>query len=117
MAVNKRHPALGKAGHTLTLRLVFQNGRTGHKFSFDLPRKAAKSEAQIYVSAGYNYPFERSAPHTIEGIEKLVDNMTRNDQAKVALYGYGKHGFRRTTVTPAEGTVIHGRGSFWLVIK
>jgi hypothetical protein len=116
--VNRDHPALGRAGHPVTLRLVFQGGHHGHAFQFDLPKKAAGMKARIETYGADGYPFERRAPQTIEGVERLVANMTRNDQARVYLYGYsGKSSIRRTATTAPEGEVISGHGSFTLKVS
>lgn len=115
--VDKDHPALVKAGHRLTLRLVFQKGH-GHAFGYDIPAKAAGMKAYLSTYGAESYPFERSHPHTLAGVKKLVKNMTHNDQAKVYLYGYAhKARLRLTSTTPSEGTVIRGHGSFKVKIS
>ena len=118
VAVEKGSPAVVKAGRTLKLRLVFQNGRTGHAFTYAIPKKAAGMRARMYTYGAQGYPFERSRPRTLAGVEKLVDTMTRNDQAQVYLYGYGGKdtSFHKTAVTPSEGKVIGGHGRFTVKI-
>ncbi|HEX3223447.1 MAG TPA: hypothetical protein VHR35_12840 [Nocardioides sp.] len=118
VTVDKEHPALAHAGKRLTLRLLFQAGQNGHKFSFDIPAKAAGMRARMYTYGAASYPFERNRPHTLAGVQKLVDNMTRNDQARVYIYGYGeKTSFHQTATTPSEGKVIAGHGRFKVKIS
>jgi hypothetical protein len=118
VTVGKGHPALGRAGHELRLRLVFQNDKPGHAFSYDLPKSSAGMKARIYSFGAEGFPFERSRPHTLAGIKKLVDTMTHNDQAQMFLFGFGgRHSLRLTTSTPSQGKVIGGRGSFPLQIS
>jgi hypothetical protein len=119
MTVDTDHPAVVKAGHTLTLRLVFQQGRTGHTFTYDIPNRAAGMRARMYTYGAQGYPFERSFPHKLSGVKKLVDNMVRNDQATVYLYAYGgkTKPVRLRATTAPEGKVIRGHGSFKLKIQ
>jgi len=118
VAVDKGHPALGKAGHAVKLRLVFQNSRTGHPFSFDLPKRSAGMAAQIFTAGGQSFQFERHRPTTLDGVQKLVKTMSHNDQAQVALFGFGaRRSLELTTTTPSEGLVIGGHGSFRMFIS
>jgi hypothetical protein len=118
VTIDKEHPAQVQAGHTLTLRLVFQAGQTGHRFSYVVPAKAAGMRARLYTYGAASYPFERNRPGSLAGVQKLVDNMTHNDQARVYLYGFGgKQSFRETATTPAEGKVISGHGAFKVKIS
>jgi hypothetical protein len=116
--LDKQHPALARAGHRLTLRLTFKGGQHGHAFGYDIPANAAGMRARMYTYGAASYPFERSQPHTLAGVEKLVKNMTRNDQANVYLYGFrGKGSMRLTATTPSEGTVIGGHAAFRVKIS
>jgi hypothetical protein len=118
VAVGKGHPALGQAGHRLTVRLVFQKGQPGHAFSYDLPKRSAGMRSRISSSGAESFPFERSRPHTLAGVTKLVDTMARNDQAQVFLSGFnGRRSLVMTTTTPAEGKVIGGHATFPLTIS
>jgi hypothetical protein len=117
VAVGKGHPALGRAGHEVRLRLVFNDGQPGHAFSFHLPKRSAGMKAQIFTAGGQSFPFERHRPTTLAGVEKLVKTMASNDQAQVALFGFGgRRSLQLETTTPSEGLVIGGRGSFRMFI-
>jgi hypothetical protein len=108
--LDQDHPALVKAGHTLTMRLVFAGGTTGKKFTVDVPAKAAGMRARLYANEAERYPFERSFPHRLGGVKKLVDTMQRNDQSQVQFLAFGEErSVRSSTLTPPQGTVIEGR--------
>jgi len=117
VTVGKGHPAQGRAGHELKLRLTFKNGQTGHAFSYHLPKSSAGMRSRMFAFGASRFPFERGRPHTLDGVKKLVRHMTRNDQASVFLFGFdGHHSIQLTATTPSEGKVIGGRKSFRLVI-
>jgi hypothetical protein len=108
-AVGQGHPAQAKAGHSMTLRLVFAGGTTGTKFTVDVPAKAAGMRARLYAYPGERYPFERGFPHRLAGVKKLVDHMQRNDQAQIFFTAFGgRHSVRTTSLTAPEGKVIDG---------
>jgi len=118
VTVDKHHPALGRAGHSVTLRLMFQKGKPGHAFGYDLPAGSAGMQSRIFASAADGFPFERSNPHTLAGVKKLVDTMTRNDQAQVSVFGFNGHrSLRLQTSTPAEGQVVGGHAVVRLKIS
>lgn len=107
--LGKGRPAVVKAGHALTLRMVFAGGRTGKKFSLDIPKKAAGMRGSLDLSPAEGYPFERSYPSRFAGVAKLVANAQRNDQSQVALYAFdGGHSMQLHTMSPRQGTVIEG---------
>jgi hypothetical protein len=108
-AVTKQHPAQVRAGHTLTVRLVFAGGTTGKRFSLAVPKRAAGMTASIEAFPATSFPFEQSFPHQLSGVRKLVNTMQRNDQAQIFFTASGKrHALRSTALTPAQGTVIDG---------
>jgi hypothetical protein len=118
VAVDRHHPARGRAGHDVRLRLVFDHGRTGHAFGYHLPKSSAGMHARIFASRADSFPFERSRPHDLAGVKKLVDTMTHNDQAQVFLVGFnGRHSLELGTTTPGEGTVVGGRAAFRLFVS
>jgi hypothetical protein len=118
VAVEKGHPALGRAGHTLTLRLMFQDGQPGHAFSYHLPKSSAGMRSRLFSMGSKDFRVERSRPHTLAAVKKLVHSMARNDQAQVILFGFnGRHSLRIDATTPAEGEVIGGRATFALRIS
>jgi hypothetical protein len=108
--VGKGNPARVKAGHALKMRLVFAGGTTGKKFTVHIPAKAAGLRGQLYANPAEGYPFERSFPHRLAGVKKLVDTMQRNDQSAISFFAYGdRHSVRSSALTPRQGTVIEGR--------
>ena len=110
--VGKGSPARVKAGHALTMRLVFAGGTTGKKFTVHIPAKAAGLRGQLYANPAESYPFERSFPHQLAGVKKLVNTMQRNDQSAISFFAYGgRHSVRSSSMTPRQGTVIDGRAS------
>jgi hypothetical protein len=117
--VGQGHPAQGRAGHDLKLRLTYKNGQNGQAFSIHLPQRSAGMRTRLIAFGGrQGFPFERHRPNTLAGVKKLVHSMTRNDQAQVVLFGFdGHHFIQKEQVTPAEGTVIGGRANFRVVIS
>jgi hypothetical protein len=116
--VGKGSPARVKAGHTLTMRLVFAGGTTGKKFTVKVPAKAAGLRGQLYANPAESYPFERSFPHRLSGVKKLVDNLQRNDQSAISFFAYGgRRSVQSTSLTPAQGTVIEGRATVKVTIS
>jgi len=110
--VGKGNPAQVKAGHALKMRLVFAGGTTGKTFTVHIPAKAAGFRGQLYANPAESYPFERSFPHRLAGVKKLVDTMQRNDQSAISFFAYGdRHSVRSSSMTPRQGTVIEGRAS------
>jgi hypothetical protein len=108
-AVNKKHPAQVRAGHALTMRLVFAGGMTGKRFSVPVPKRAAGTTARMEAFPAASYPFEQSFPHQLSGVRKLVNTMQRNDQAQVLFTFYGKRrATSSTSLTRAQGTVLDG---------
>ena len=109
-AVGKGHPAQVKAGHALTMRLVFAGGTTGKKFSIDIPQKAAGMEASLDANESSSYPFEQGFPSRLAGVKKLVDKAQRNDQAQVDLFAFGeRHSVHVGTESRREGKTLEGR--------
>jgi hypothetical protein len=118
VTVGKGHPVQARAGHPVTLRLVFAGGSTGKKFTVAVPAKAQGMHARLYANPAESYPFERSLPHRLAGVKKLVDHMQRNDQAQVLFSAFGgRHSVNRTTLTQPEGTVIDGRAAVTVVVS
>jgi hypothetical protein len=110
--VGKGSPARVKAGQALTMRLVFAGGSKGKKFTVHVPAKAAGLKGQLYANPAESYPFERSFPHQLAGVKKLVDTMQRNDQSAISFFAYGdRHSVRSSSLTPRQVTVIEGRAS------
>jgi hypothetical protein len=108
--VDKQHPARVKAGGTLTMRLVFAGGTSGRKFSVDIPARAHGMRSRLFAQPAESYPFERSFPHRLAGVRKLVHTMQRNDQSQIVFTAFGKRRpVRSATMTPPQGTVIEGR--------
>ncbi len=106
--VDRRHPAIVTAGRTATLRLVFKGGDT-QNFHLAVPAKARGLQGELYVSGGYAYPFERGGLGSFAGIKNAVENLTRNDQARVQFAAFGKrHLVRVRTTTPPAGKVLSG---------
>jgi hypothetical protein len=110
VGLDKSHPAKVKAGHSMTLRLVFAGGTTGKKFTVAVPAKASGMRgARMYTNPAESYPFEQGFPHRLAGVKKLVDGMQRNDQAQIFFTAFGKrHGVHSTTLTNPQGTVLVG---------
>lgn len=110
--VGKGHPALVRAGHLLTMRLVFSGGLKGKKFTVVVPKKAAGMRGSVSASPAEGYPFERSFPHQLSGVKKLVDHMQRNDQAGIEFSAFGeRNGIDKSSVTPPQGRVIEGHAA------
>ena len=106
--VDRRHPATFTAGSTATMRLVVKGGRT-QRFTIAVPAKARGMEGEVFVSGGYGYPFERGGLGSFTKIKAAVENMTRNDQARVQFIAFGKRSVIRVrTTTPPAGTVLTG---------
>ena len=94
----------------MTLRLLFAGGTTGKRFTVNVPARATGMRAQMYAFPAESYPFERSFPHRLAGVKKLVDKMQRNDQSAISFFAYGdRHSVRSNALTPRQGTVIEGR--------
>jgi hypothetical protein len=111
--VNRHHQAVVEAGTSATMRLVFKNGDTGKKFRIEIPKKARGLHAELFVSGGNQYPFERGGLGTFAGIQKAVDNLVRNDQARVQFAAFGKRQLvRSSTATPPTGEVLSGSAYF-----
>jgi hypothetical protein len=107
--VDRHHAARVTAGGTATFRLVLKGGST-QKFQVAVPAKARGLQAELDVLGGFSYPFERGGLGTFAKIKSAVENMTRNDQARVELDAFGKHSVIRVrTTTPAFGRVLTGR--------
>jgi hypothetical protein len=104
-----------KAGGQVTLRVVYAGSpaTTGPAFHLTVPAKAAGGRGGLVVSSANSFPFERGMPKTLAGVQKLVTNMVRNDQAQIQLFGDGKGGsVRARTTTPAGNEVIVGQKLF-----
>jgi hypothetical protein len=119
MTVDGTHPAQLRAGKTATLRLRYVGGDKGKAFTIAVPAKAAGARGRLYTEESPSFWFERSFPHTLGGVKKLVNTMPRNDQAVFDLYAFGGktrpvhvHG-----LTKAESEVITGHGAFKVVIR
>jgi hypothetical protein len=119
VTLDRTHPAILKAGKAATLRLEYAGGDTGKAFSVAVPAKAAGANGRLYAEESPMFWFERSFPHTIDGVKKLVDTMPRNDQAVVDLFGFGGRGrsVRVHTLTTAESEVITGRTNVRFVVQ
>src|SRR5262249_51532762 len=89
VTLGKGHPAQATAGKAMKLRLLFDGGTTGKTFSVDVPAKAKGARGRLYAYPGENYPFERGFPRQFAGVQKMVDNMQRNDQAQIFFNAYG----------------------------
>jgi hypothetical protein len=100
------------------MRLVFAGGTTGRRFSVSIPAKADGMRARLYAQQAESYPFERSLPHRLAGVKKLVDRMQRNDQSQIFFTAFGKRGsVRSTTLTPPQGSVIEGRAAVRVLVS
>jgi hypothetical protein len=107
--IDRHHPAVLTAGKTAKLQLVFKGGQT-EGFTLAVPAKAAGMGGELDIQAGFPYPFERGGLGTFAGIQKAVDTMTRNDQARVELDVFGKRSLIRVRSTTAPaGKVLSGR--------
>jgi hypothetical protein len=109
VTLGKGHPAQVKAGHSMTLRLVFKNGQKGKGFAVAVPKKAAGWKGFLSASPAESYPFEQSMPHQLSGVLTMVRKMQRNDQAQIGFAAFGKRGsVERTLATRREAHVIGG---------
>jgi hypothetical protein len=113
-AIGSGSPVLVRGGGTATLRLVYAGGSTGKTFAVNVPAKAAGMSGQLFASAAEGFPFERGFPHSLGGVQKLVDGAVRNDQAQIALEAFGGKArpVRVRTTTPRDDEVIRGHKSF-----
>jgi hypothetical protein len=110
--VGKGKPAQVTAGHAMRLRLVFNDGTKGKKFSVAVPKKAAGMRGTLDAFQAESYPFERSLPHQLSGVKRLVDHMQRNDQAQISFSAFGgKQNVSSSTLTRAQHEVIEGHAS------
>jgi hypothetical protein len=117
VVVDRHHRAIFKAGKTATMRLVFDNG-TGHPFQVHVPAKTEGMQGELDISGGYPYPFERGGLGTFAKIKDAVDNLVRNDQARVDFFAFGKrHVVRQRLTTPPAGKVMSGSVFFGVKIK
>jgi hypothetical protein len=115
--VSRRHRAVVSAGKTATMRLVFKGGAT-QSFQLKVPGKARGMEGEVEVEGGFPYPFERGGLGTFAGIEKAVENLTRNDQARVGFFAFGKRQVVHVeTKTAPAGKVMTGRKLVGVVVR
>jgi hypothetical protein len=111
-SVGKGKPAQVTAGHALRMRLVFNDGSKGKKFSVAVPKKAAGLQGRIDAFPAEAYPFEQSMPHQVSGVKKLVDHMQRNDQAQISFSAFGgERSLTSSTLTRAQHEVIEGHAA------
>jgi hypothetical protein len=107
--VDRHHKAIVAAGSTAHMRLVFKNGDT-KKFKLAVPAKAKGMDAEVDISGGNSYPFERGGLGTFAAIKDAVHHLTRNDQAQVQFLAFGKrHAIKVNTTTAPAGKVLSGR--------
>ncbi len=111
-SVGKGKPAQATAGHTLRMRLVFNDGTKGKKFSVAVPKKAAGLRGTLDAFPAESFPFEQSTPHQVSGVRKLVDHLQRNDQAQISFSAFSEqHTVSSSTTTRAQHEVIEGHAS------
>jgi hypothetical protein len=97
--VNNRNPATVRAGGTLKLRVVLRgsDGSTARvPYSFKIPRRAAGSRGQVFLTGG-NYFFsedffydEFGGAKSLDDIKAYIDGLLRNDEiaAQLVIGGY-----------------------------
>lgn len=92
--VNNRNPAKVKAGGTLALRVVLRgsDGSTVRiPYSFKIPKKAAGSRGQIFLTGGNDYFSEDffyeefGGATTLDDVEALV-NGVHNDEVQISMF-------------------------------
>jgi hypothetical protein len=118
--VNRRHPAVGRAGHELRLRAVLVSGKdtTTAPLSLAIPRKAAGQEAELLVLGGAWFFTEDAFPASIAQAKRFVKNQVRNDQVMVELNAFGRRGgVRKVTERAAQEKVVTGEKSLPALIK
>jgi hypothetical protein len=99
------HPAVVKAGTGAMLRLRYAGGRHGPTFKLAIPARAAGMSGRLFASAVESFPFERGFPATLGGVERLVRNAHRNDQAQVQFFAFGGK------TKPVQGQLLTHPGS------
>ncbi|MGI8523864.1 MAG: hypothetical protein ACR2K3_11240 [Nocardioides sp.] len=115
--VKKGSPALAKSGHKLVMRAVLKgsDGTVSYsRFSFMLPHWAQPGTvARGFLESSWGYPFEQDFPSTLKGVQKLNDNMVRNDQLQVGLDLFKRHHHvsKSKRSAPAD-KVVHGGKAF-----
>jgi hypothetical protein len=119
-AVNRRHPAVARAGHELRLRAVLASGkdRSTAPLSLAIPRKAAGSEAELMVLGGAWYFSEDAFPGSIAQAKRFVRNQVRNDQVRVELNAFGRRGvIRKVSESAPQEKVVTGEKFLPAIIR
>jgi hypothetical protein len=119
-AVNRRHPAVARAGHELRLRAVLISGKdtTTAPLSLAIPRKAAGREAELLVLGGAWVFSEDAFPASIAQAKRFVKNHVRNDQVMVELNAFGRRGeVRKVSESAAQEKVVTGEKFLPAIIK
>ena len=119
-AVNRRNPAVVRAGHELKLRAHLVSGRDTKTvpMSLAIPRKAAGREAELMVLGGAWFFSEDAFPASIAQAKRFVKNQVRNDQVMVDLNTFGRRGgVRKVTESAPQTKVVNGEKFLPALIK
>lgn len=114
VTLDRKHPAVGKAGSQLNLRAVLDSA-TGNKtvpLSVSVPDSAAGSRGRLEVLGGL-YTWSRNQyPSTLGQAQKYIDTYVRNDQVQVSLDLFSRKadkGISKVNTTDAQDKVVAGR--------
>jgi hypothetical protein len=110
-AVNRRNPAVARAGQELRLRAVLVSGAdtTTAPLPLTIPRKAARQTAQLIVMGGTSVFSEDEFPGSMAQAKRFVKNHVRNDQIQVQLEAFGRRGeISRVNETAPQEKVVYG---------
>lgn len=118
--VNRRHPAVAKAGRELRLRAILVSGThsTTAPLSLTVPRRAAGQEAELMVLGGTSVFSEDAFPTSMAQARRFVRRQVRNDQVLVELNAFGPTGsIRRTSRSAPQEKVVFGERFLPALIK
>jgi hypothetical protein len=111
LTINRRNPALARAGKELKVRAVLESGSDTRAvpLSVPVPGKAAGQRARLSVMGGNVLWSEDGYPRSLDQAQEFVENQVRNDQVVAELNAFGRRGMLRGTAeAPPQDRVVNG---------
>jgi hypothetical protein len=120
LTINRRHPAVVRAGSTLVVRALLENGTEDRTVRLDLPvpARARGAAGMLAVGGGGSSWFFAGNADSVAELEKGLSSMAPNDAVEGQLFLEQRRGFiQRREVSSSTDRVVLGRSQGLVIVR
>jgi hypothetical protein len=120
VTVDRRHPALGRAGGTLRVRARLESGSETRTvpLALAIPGRAGRTSGALFVGGGASDWFNAGKADSVTELKKGLSQTARNDALAAQLFLEGRHAvFEGNVVSDPTDKVVTGQRLAGLVVR